>query len=434
MHRVFHMGLCALILIGLGGCASYTEETREIRDLYRNEAYPQALKILDQSVLKDQSRNRLLYCLERAMILDRLGREEDARRLLLEADKIADELYTVSLSRMAASFVVNDSASDYSGEDYEKVAIHTQLALSYIGSGDLGAARVEAKKMNSKLQEVNQQYDDHKNRYAEDAFARYLAGVIYEARGEWDDAIIDYAKAISLYRGGFGMFARDGVPRDLVIAQARLLERRNRKDQLGALQKTFPQILTPALIARLKSPEMNDLGDVVVVHEFSRIAVKHAEEFVIPFGKHIVRLSFPTIHRSESSFGGMTGVTDTGSGQSFSGENTSDMDAIASSTLEDRRGRLIAKSAARLIAKAQITDQAERQFGALGWLAGNIYSVVTETADTRGWTLLPKAYFITRARLQPGERTLKISTGGRIGNIEKVKVEKGKIVLLRGVG
>src|SRR5690606_6976497 len=104
----------------------------------------------------------------------------------------ADELYTVSISRTAASFIVSESSTDYEGEDYERVAIHTQLALSFLGDKDLAAARVEARKINLKLEEINQKYDDHKNRYAEDAFARYLAGTIYEARGEIDDAIIDY--------------------------------------------------------------------------------------------------------------------------------------------------------------------------------------------------------------------------------------------------
>lgn len=421
-------------LFWLAACATYTDETRQVRDLYRSESYSQALKNLDESGLKNQNRNRLLYNLERAMILDRMGQGEKARKLLLDADKIADELYTVSVSRTAASFVYNDSATDYSGEDYEKVAIHTQLALSYIGSLDLPAARVEARKINSKLQELNQHYDDHKNRYAEDAFARYLAGLIYEARGEWDDAIIDYAKAIGLYRGAFSEFARDGVPRDLVEAQARLLVMRGRQDQLNTLQKQFPQTLTPAFIAQLKSKDQMDTGEVVVLHELGSIAVKRASEFLIPVGKHVIRLSFPVIQRSDIDFAGATGFTDLTSGKFYSGDNTSDMDAIASYTLEDRRGRLVAKAAARLIAKAQLTDQAEKQFGPIGWLIGNIYSAVTETADTRGWTLLPKGYFVTRARLPVGERSLKVSTGGRIGSIEKVTIKKGQILLLRAVG
>ena len=415
----------------LTSCATYTDETHDLRALYQNEAYSEALKALDTSGIKDQDRNKLLYRLEKAMILDRLGQDTQARSLLLQADKISDDLYTVSVSRTATSFVYNDSATDYSGEDYEKVAIHTQLALSYIGSGDLAAARVEARKINSKLQQLNQQYDDHKNRYAEDGFARYLAGLIYEAREEWDDAIIDYGKAISLYSDGFGMFVRGGVPPELVEAQARLLLRRNRADQLDLLQKKFPKILTSAFLNQLKSKTESNVGDVAVIHEYGHITVKRAQEFLIPLGKHIVRISFPVIPRGNDFFTGSTGLVDVASNSFYEASNAADMDAIASYTLEDRRTRIIAKSVARLIAKAQITDQAEKQFGPLGWIAGNVYAAVTETADTRGWTLLPKGYFITRAHLSPGSHALKVKTGGRVGKIESVTVKKGQLVLLR---
>ena len=88
-----------LALFGASGCASYTEETREIRDLYQSEAYRKALDNLEASGLKDEDKNRLLYRLEKAMILDRLTQRDPSRKLLIEADKIADQLYTTSVSR-----------------------------------------------------------------------------------------------------------------------------------------------------------------------------------------------------------------------------------------------------------------------------------------------------------------------------------------------
>ena len=79
------------------------------------------------------------------MILDRLDEREQSRQEL-DADKLVDVLYTESISKQAASFLVNDSVTDYAGEDYEKVAIHTMLALSFIEDDDYSSARVEAKK------------------------------------------------------------------------------------------------------------------------------------------------------------------------------------------------------------------------------------------------------------------------------------------------
>lgn len=420
-------------LCWLSACASYTEETRQIRMLYRSEAYRKALAELDASDIKEQSRNRLLYRLEKAMILDRLGEADKARKLLIEADKIADELYTVSVSRTAASFVVSDSQTDYEGEDYEKVAIHTQLALSFIGTSDLASARVEAKKINNKLQVMNQAYDaDHRNQYSEDAFARYLSGAIFEARGEIDDAIIDYARAIELYRGSFAAFVQGGVPDQLVAAYWRLLKRRNRSDRLNQLEKDFPSIIAKA---KKTDAELDGaVGEVLVVHEVGNIATKSTEEFVLPVGSQIVRFSFPIIRKTESTLGWReTGVRI--SGASFHpAENTANMDEIARVTLDDRRGRLVAKQMARLLAKGQIAEQARQNFGPLAGLAVNIFAAVTETADTRSWTLLPEGYFITRVRLKPGTYTLELKNSGRLAEVKNIKVEPGKLVLLRDAG
>ncbi len=420
----------AVVLCFGSGCASYTEETREIRSAYRADNYKDALKKLDASSLKDESKNRLLYRLEKAMILDRLGEREKARTLLLEADKIADDLYTTSISRTAASFVMNDAAQDYSGEDYEKVQIHAQLALSFIESKDLPNARVEAKKINNKLAELNKAYDEHKNKYGEDAFARYLSGIIYEAGGEIDDAIIDYQKAVDLYKSDFAPFVAGGVPDDLVKALYHLLDKRNRADRMTKLEKDYPKAITAAK-AELKD---DDYGEVVVFHELGHIAIKSTGEFFFGAGKQLVRFSFPVIKSNQQSYWGKSGVTEQQSGKFASADNVEELDAIASSNLEDRRLRLIAKQAARLLAKGQLTEQAYKNFGPIGGIAANVFSVVTETADTRSWTLLPEAYFISRLRLKPGAHTVKIETAGKTGRIESVTVKKGQLLLFRDAG
>ncbi|TWW09228.1 hypothetical protein E3A20_16430 [Planctomyces bekefii] len=233
MQRLKLFSVLCLAALNFQGCASYTEETRDIRQLYRGDQFQTALEKLDASTIKNEDKNRLLYRLEKAMILDRMGDFKKSRNLLIEADKIADELYTVSISRTAASFVMNDGAMDYSGEDYEKVAIHTQLALSFIGTNELESARVQAKKINNKLHEINQQYEKNKNRYSEDAFARFLSGLIFEARGELDDAIIDYGRALELYSSEYARFVVGGVPAALVSSYAQVLSKTWAHRQVG---------------------------------------------------------------------------------------------------------------------------------------------------------------------------------------------------------
>ncbi len=417
-----------LAVLATAGCASYTDETREIRSLYASDQYRAALTKLEASALKDESKNRLLYRLEKAMILERLGEGGKARATLIDADRVADDLYTTSITRTAASFIVSESSTDYDGEDYERVAIHTMLALSYLHDKDLQNARVEARKISLKLEEINKNYEDNKNRYSEDGFARYLAGMIYEAKGELDDALIDYGKALQAYQGSFAVFA-EGPPAGLVKAYARLLLQRNRPDKLAKLEKDFPKAVAEA---RASLKDDADTGEVVVVHELGHIATKTARDFFLPIGKQVVRFSFPVIVKRNDGYAGQTGLAV--QGKFVGADNAEDLDSIARDTLEDRRLRMIAKSMVRLLAKGQLTEQAYKNFGPLGGIAANVFSAVTETADTRSWTLLPAAFYVSRLRLKPGIHTIEVKSGGRTSDIKSVDVKRGQITFLRDVG
>lgn len=419
-----------LVFLYFSACASYTEETREIRSSYMARSYTKALEVLDMSSLKESSNNRLLYLLERAMILDRMGQRDRSRNLLIESDKLADQLYTVSVGRTALSFVMNDSSSDYSGEDYEKVAIHTEMALSFIDDNNLDSARVEARKINSKLNEIVATYGDKKTRYSEDAFALYLAATIYEAREEYDDAIIDYTKALNLYEGSYRELIRGGVPQQLIRSLYGVLHKRKRSDRIAEMDKKYQQELKGTAGQTARSDEY---GDVVVIHERGHIAVKVTKDFVMGIGKQVVRFSWPVIQKTSRGGYQDSGLSVEG-GEQVTAENVQDMDAIASVCLDDRRLRMIAKQAARLLAKGQLTEQAYKNFGPLGGIAANIFSAVSETADTRSWTLLPESYYISRLRLKPGTHTVRIKTGGRQSRVEKIEIKKGKLVLLRDVG
>ncbi|WP_141736172.1 COG3014 family protein [Oligoflexus tunisiensis] len=415
-----HSGLVSGLVFFLTGCASYSDDIRQVQTSFRAGQYGEALQKLEESPLKEQTRNRLLYLLEKAMILDRQGQREDSRKLLLKADRIVDELYTTSVSKAAATFVFNDSAQDYPGEDYEKVAIHTMLAHSFIEDGDLKAARVEAARINTRLNEINSFYEENKNRYKEDAYARYLAGMIYEALGEDDSAIVDYRAALKIYEGDYRKIFATQAPDHLVVALYRLLVKRRRADEAKELKKNY----------ELQGLDTRDsLGEVVVLHELGEIASKEKSEFVIPIGSEIVRFSFPVIRRVKAHYG-RTGIR-IDDDRSQPADLAQNFDMIARETLEDRRGRIVAKSLARLVMKSQMTQKAQKEFGAIGWLAGNIYGAVTETADTRSWALLPAAVQVSRILLKPGNYDLTIFNDGKTSRVRKVSIKAGELQLIR---
>lgn len=419
----------AVLLGGLASCASYTDDTREMREAYNAGNYDLALESLKKSGVMERSQDRLLWRLEAATIFDRKGDTDKSRKLWLEADQVADELYTVSVSKTAASFVMSDASGDYEGEDYEKVSIHSMLAHQFIGLGKLDEARVEARKINNKLYEINQKYDEkNKNKYGEDAHARYLSAIIYEARGEWDSAIIDYAKALELYEGPYRRYVSGSVPRGVILGLYRTAMVRNRADRLKKLTDHYAAVINGSSASKKTD---GSSGEIVVVHELGRIAQKVAKDFVLPISNQIVRFSFPEIHPRSIMDAG-TGV-DVKTVGFFKGENTSYLDAIAVDTLENRRMRMVAKQMARLLIKGQLNYQAEKNFGPLGGLAANLVNAATETADTRSWTTLPQAFYVTRAQVPPNDYEVVIKTNGRVSEAKRVSVKKGQIVMLRGI-
>ncbi len=420
--RIMQFTLLSLAL-GLTACASYTDELKEMNAAYRLGNYSAALQAFEKSGIKEQARNRMLYLLEKGTLEDRLGERESARKLWLKADAVADELFTKSMSKEALSYIYNDGAQAYSGEDFEKVAIHTMLAHSFLGDKILDSARVEAAKINTRLSEINGFYEDNKNKYRDDAYARYLSGMVFESLGEWDSAIVDYKAALKVYQSDYIKNFGTSAPNDLVKSLYRLLVLRDRKDEARVLLQDNKN---------LNLAKDDGKASIIVLHEVGVINEKRQEDFVVPWGSSVLRFSFPVIRR-ESFARRSTGIR-LNQGSFQAGELAQDFNAIAYVNLEDRRLRMIAKGMARIILKNQVTQKAEKELGAIGWLAGNIYGAVTETADTRQWTTLPAAIYVTRLNVEAGSYDVEISNNGKIKDIQKISVKKGEVKILRDAG
>ncbi len=410
-------------------CATYTDVTASIRQDFRSGRYERSLENLEKSPLKTEEKNRLLFHLEKAMILDRLGEKKKSRSELLDSDRIADELYTVSISKSVATFLVNDMSQEYGGEDYEKVLIHTIMALSFLEEGDYKSARIAAAKINNKLHAINSAHDDQKSAFKDDAFALEMAGMIFESLGEIDNAIVEYRKALEIYQTSYKNFYSGETPSHVIKALYRLSKKRNRQEIIGQLKKNYDGILKEA-----EKDLGNNLGDLIVIHEVGNISPKVAKDFALPINRQIIRFSFPIIKQNYFRSFGATGIIlkeKDGQDQFFNGTLTQDLNAIAYQCLEDKRLRMILKQGARLLIKGQITDQAYQNFGPLGGIAANIYSVVSETADTRAWSLLPGAFYVTRARIKAGNYNIVIRNDGSTSDILPVEVKANGLKILR---
>ena len=87
----------------------------------------------------------------------------------------------------------------YAGEDHELVLMHYFKALNFLRMNQFDEALVECRRINNKLNLLNDRYEKKKNRYRRDAFALNLMGIAYEASGDVNNAFIAYRNAYEAY-------------------------------------------------------------------------------------------------------------------------------------------------------------------------------------------------------------------------------------------
>lgn len=177
--------------------------------LVRNGDYRQASLIIQEAKESAyRKKDRVLYYLDLGMLYHWSGEYELSNELLTQAEIAIEELYTASLSKAVASGLLNDNLLDYSGEDYENVYLNVFKALNYVALKDKEAALVEIRKVQIKLNLLEDKYRKYteaynhsedskgrivfrKSRLHNDALSRYIGLLLYRAQGFLDDARIE---------------------------------------------------------------------------------------------------------------------------------------------------------------------------------------------------------------------------------------------------
>ena len=409
--------LCVcLVALGVGGCATYSSSFGVIeRDLAMRQ-YDAALQGIEKQS-KFQN-DRVLTLLNKGMVL-RMKRDFAGSNHALEAAKgEMERLYAASVSENALSFIVNDATVSYAGDGYEQVLVHLYMAFNYLELNQPNEARVEALQVDAKLHEIGEKIPDSK--FTEDAFSRYLTGIIYEERGEWSDAMIAYRKAYEAYKKyqssyGFAMPAM--LKHDLL----RLAQRQGLSDELAQYKKEF------GIARSLDKGDADTQGELIFVLNNGLAPIKRekAANLLDPVSGVIFRIALPYY---ESRPNNVMSARITVAGKQVSTELMEDVDAIARQSLDARMAAITARSLARAVAKYSANKTAQQRalnrnnendalVGMLGALAVQVAAVATERADTRSWLTLPANIQLARLPLPPGSYTAKVELLGVSGQI-----------------
>jgi hypothetical protein len=340
-------------------------------------------------------RGPILENLDEGMLRHYEGRYGESSVALEAAERAIEDAFTKSISAEVATYLVNDNARPYAGEDYENIYLNAFNALNSYHRDNLEDALVEIRRMGEKLQGLDAKYailfdtlpenngpESRSSKYtrsqfSDSALARYLGLLFYRAWGNIDDARID-------------------------------------RDRLALAFQNAPMVYTfpvpKSVREELDIPRGKGRLNVIA---FSGLGpLKQEDVTYIPLsGMGLIKIALPVLVSRPSRVTSIECVVQ--GGPTFNLELLEDMDAVARETFRNKVSFVYTKTIIRATLKAaggMILTEAARNtddddvsllLGILG-LAGKLFAVASERADTRGSHYLPAKAYIGGTTLDPG--------------------------------
>ncbi len=443
--------LCCCLAIASTGCATYYQKMFRFQEHFASGDIEEAARFLEKNKKAAKSKDRLLYFFSEGVVKQMLGEYEESNAAFEEAYLFTED-YQKNYAVEFASFLTNPMIKPYRGEDFEVVQIHYYKALNFLRLGKLEEAMVECRRLDIKINQLNDRYSNRKNRYRRDAFVLNLMGIIFEAGGEINNAFVSYRNAYDAYREIYREYFGVSAPLQLKKDLLRTAYLNGFTEELAQYQNEFDLEYIPRknsggeLVFFLN----NGLGPVksewsinfflVKGEGGSIIFVNDEMDISVPFfldgeddatkleDLKAVRITFPKYRERRPYYRQAEMRID---GKAYPLEVAQNLNEIAFKTLEDRMMREFGASLLRLAFKQAAEHVARKKNEGLGTLI-SLVNAITEKADTRNWQTLPYDISYARIPLPEGENTVELKShapdGGEFSEQFRFDIQKGETV------
>jgi uncharacterized protein len=421
------MRCCARLLAAatffLGsGCAGHAAKTQAARTALDAGQPKVALAELNarldvkraEDVPADVKSDKVLFVLDRSMVLMQLGRYDLASRDLEVSDK---QLMVLDFSRGTGAdlgkYLFSDDSGPYRAPAYEKLLVNTMNMLSYLARGNLDGARVEARRM-SVLTDYFKDAGESSKAFV--APGSYLAGFVFEKSRQADEALRYYDEALARAK-----FTTLDEPVARLAAGGNFRSPR------------LEEVLGRASANSDAKPEASsDSGEILVVVNYGRVPAKVAERvpiglaltyasgFISPYDAGranrlaaqglVTWVNFPSLGRTQGQWSTPSFALD-GRLQTLDGALA--VDVAAQKTWEEVRGQVVASAITRLIARLVAGEAIRRSskdnlVGLLLSLGTQATLTIVDTPDTRSWSMLPARIAIGRIKVKAGTHVVEL--------------------------
>jgi hypothetical protein len=415
-----------VILTGCGSIATrqgfYQPITAELQAGHVDSAL-QLIEIAREKNKYDE-KDRFIYFVDAGLLNHYADQFDTSNEKLHLAETAAEELYTRSVSRAIASMLLNDNVLEYSGEDYEILYTNLIKAMNYVALGNAEDAFVEVRRVNLKLDQLEQKYTDLEQRYRRaakddstvveleydiepvrfhnDAFARYLSMHMYAADGKLDDARIDYDLMAEAFQTQPHIY-------DFPMPEIQYLSEEQAILSVVGLAGLAP--VKEAVNFRLRTDKQLNLVQVLYDDKsledpfYTHIPLEVSEDYYFKFSvpKLVDRVS--DIQSVEVLANGKL------LGQLQLLENVNN---VSRETFATKKSFIFIRTLARAITKGLAAHKVKKKVdtgGLEGWLKKSAVDVGTdflENADLRSTKFLPGKIYVADFEIPPGQYDLTI--------------------------
>ncbi len=409
-----------------------------------------AASIVEQTEKEYGAKGRLLYAMDRGMVLQLAGRYQQSSAALEQAEEEVERLYTRTIRSETAAFLTNDNMLPYEGDAYEHVMINVVNALNYAAQGQLQEALVEARRIDHRLNVLSDRVKDAA-RYRNDGFARYLSGILYEATGDLNNAFIAYRNAHEAYGSTRG-WSKMSVPPSLRSDLLRTAEALSLTTEFAEYRQAFPDVewqsrSSQEQLAQVvmfsyngRAPRKEDLFlDLPISLDAAQLVLLNRGVFQSPYPRdrvadsvlyglngEVVRVALPRLvpQKTRVVSESMTLTDSLGHSVTVRSEPVQNVTALAEKSLSERLPAITVKALARAATKFVMAEGVTRgaqhaagKDGApwVGLLVGLLthgLAVASEEADKRSWQTLPDEIHMARASVPPGQYQVSIRPSG----------------------
>lgn len=376
------------------------------------------------------SADGVLYLQELGRVSQLQGQREASRNAFAgavaayDAEDNSARIQVSSLAATGSAMLTNDNARAYIAPDYERIFTRAYQALNYWAADDASGAAVElraaaleqqvaANKRDKEIAKAEEdaeendidvsQFDgyfeglnavagDVKSSF-QNAWTFYLSALFWEAHREYNDALVDYKKALEIH------------PESTMLKED--VER----------------------VSAAMNGQRVDGGLVAVIYEQGFVQPRAEFSLPIPTIHGYFSVAFPTYSLEDKPRPDSLRVLDTGMQPLGETQVMADVGALAAKDLKERMPGMLVRQTLRATTKYNLQKQANDNYGVLGAFATQIYNLVSEQADRRSWLTLPAYAQATRFSLPQGEHTLLLSTPQGDATLTVPVVNRGLTVI-----